>query len=119
MFKGAIVVLIGLLLAFIAINQFSEPPMPESVIDDSSPLAWSTPRLYEDSSPLSDLGGYTRSCSKSADQQTLEIQIDDPESSSFVVEDFAPGTYQCAIKARNDNGGESALSNVVTRTITH
>jgi len=116
--KSAIAILIGLSLGFVAIIYFMGSTPPGLSIQDSSPLAWSAPEKYEDNSPLTDdLSGYKIYCWNTASQLILEIEVDDPESSSFEVENFAPGTYQCAMKSISDHGGESALSNVVTRTI--
>jgi hypothetical protein len=115
--KGTIVLLIGLVLGIVAFRHFMSDPVPESLVYDSSPLAWSVPEQYEDDSPLTDLSQYRIYCWNANKQRTLVIEVDDPDSSSFDVENFAPGSYQCAIKAVSEKGGESALSNVVIRKI--
>ncbi len=114
---GTIAALIGLSLSLAAVNYFMDTPSSQVFIDDATPLSWSAPQRHEDNSAFTDLSGYTIYCWNSANQKILEFEVDDPESSRFEVENFAPGTYQCAIKARSEHGGESALSNVVTRTI--
>jgi len=115
--KGAIAGLIVLLLGFVIVNHFIDPLVLEPPFENSDPLAWSHPDQLVDGSPMTDLSGYTIFCWNSANQQTLEIEVDDPLESSFEVKNFAPGTYQCAVKASSATSGDSALSNVVTRTI--
>ena len=117
MLKRAILAIIGLSLGSLAVYQFLHPSTPVWSIDDSSPLAWIPPEQFEDSSPLMDLTGFKIYCWNSANQEVFEIQVDDPQVSSFEVTNFEPGTYQCAIRAVSETGGESALSNVVTRTV--
>jgi len=115
--KWTMVLLLGLMLGVVAVYHFMYDPVPESFVYDSSPLAWSAPEQYEDDSPLTDLSEYKIYCWNATKQRTLVIEVDDPESTTFDVENFAPGTYQCAMKAVSEQGGESGLSNVVTRII--
>jgi len=114
---GTIVLLLGLMLGVVAVNHLMYDPIPESFVYNSSPLAWSAPERYEDDSPLTDLSEYKIYCWNAVNQRTLVIDVNDPGSSTVDVENFAPGTYQCAVKAVNEQGAESALSNVVTRII--
>jgi hypothetical protein len=117
LFKGTVAGLIGLLIVLVAMDHRMRTRVPVYSIDANGPLEWTAPDQLVDGSPLPDLTGYTIYCWNAANQQTLEIEIDDPESASFEMTNFEPGTYQCAINAVSETSGESVLSSVVTRTI--
>ena len=85
--------------------------------DGSASLSWTTPTENENNEPLSDLAGYNIHCWARDGQSTNTIYIDDPEITSYVIDELAPGSYYCAISAVNANGSESALSNTVAKTV--
>ena len=78
-------------------------------------LTWTAPTEDENNEPLIDLAGFNIHCW--TDQFTNSFHIDDPETTSYVIEDLAPGTYYCAVSAINADGLESVLSNLVTKTV--
>lgn len=80
-------------------------------------LSWDTPSEISDDSPLGSLAGYTIHCWNSINHLTEIIVIDDPEITSLELRDLSPGTYQCAVAAIDAGGHQSALSNVVSRTV--
>ena len=85
--------------------------------DGSTSLSWTTPTENENNEPLTDLAGYNIHCWAGAGQFTITIHVDDPATTSHVIENLSPGTYYCAISALNTDGRESALSNVVAKTV--
>lgn len=85
--------------------------------DESTTLAWTAPTENENNEPLVDLAGYEIHCWAGERKYTNTIEVNDPEVTSYSIEGFEPGTYNCAISAVNADGDVSALSNVVAKTI--
>ena len=85
--------------------------------DDSTTLSWAAPTGNENNNSLTDLAGYNIYCWAGPDQYTNTIHIDDPATTSYAIEGFAPGTYHCAISTINADGKESVLSNVVAKSV--
>ena len=80
-------------------------------------LSWTAPTENENDESLTDLAGYVIHCWAKAGQYTDTFHVDDPASTSFVIEGLASGTYYCAISAVNVDGRESVLSNVVAKIV--
>ena len=80
-------------------------------------LSWTQPLETEGDEELLDLAGYNIHCWGGAGRYTIQVHIDDPSVTHFAMEGLPPGRYQCAVSAYTQDGLESALSNVVTRTI--
>ncbi len=80
-------------------------------------LSWTAPTENENGEPLTDLAGYNIHCWAGASQFTITIHVDDPATTSYVIEDLSSGTYYCAVSAVNKDGRESALSNMVAKTV--
>ena len=80
-------------------------------------LAWTAPTQNEHDEPLNDLAGYDIHCWADAGRYARTIHVNDPTTTSYVIEGLAPGTYSCAIVAINEDGDESALSNVVAKSV--
>ena len=85
--------------------------------DGSITLAWTAPVEYENDDSMTDLAGYKIHCWSGASQYTNTIQVGDPVTTSFVIEELPSGTYNCAVSAINADGSVSALSNVVAKSI--
>jgi len=80
-------------------------------------LSWTAPTENENNEPLTDLAGYNIHCWAEGGQYANTFYVDDPETTRYVIEELAPGMYLCAISAVNTDGLQSALSNVVTKTV--
>ena len=93
-----------LILAFLLSYQYVSEP------DRSAKLEWSA-------AASEDVASYDIHCWNGANQFTATIHVENPEATSYVIDDLAPGTYQCAITAIDSEGHESALSNLVTKTV--
>ena len=117
MFKGTVVGLLLLLMAWLAITNVVIDPQKGIMTRGDLELVWNTPTENADSSPLTDLAGYTIYCWNAEGHRTETIIIDDPAQTSFELEGLWPGTYQCAMSAIKSDGSQSALSNVVTRSV--
>ena len=91
----------------------------ESVLspDGRTTLAWTAPTENENNEPLIDLAGFIIHCWSETGKYTSTIYIDDPSTTSHEVENLWPGTYFCAVTGINEDGDESALSNVVAKMV--
>lgn len=116
-FKGTVAALILLLVAWMAVTNIVIDPNLGIMTRGDLELVWKTPAENADSSPLTDLAGYTIYCWNAEGHRTETIVIKDPAQTSFELEHLRPGTYQCAMSAISSNGSQSALSNVVTRSV--
>ena len=85
--------------------------------DATTILSWTAPTLDERNEPLTDLAGYNIHCWAEAGRYYTTIHVEDPALTSNVIHNLKPGTYLCAISAIDQDGGESALSNVVARSV--
>lgn len=117
MFKVTVVGLITLLMIWLTITNVVIDPEKGIMTRGDLELVWQTPTENDDSSPLTDLAGYTIYCWNAESHRTETIVINDPEQTSIELERLWPGTYQCAMSAVRTDGSQSALSNVVTRSI--
>lgn len=109
--------LILLLLVWLTITHVVIDPEKGIMTRGDLELTWQMPTENADSSPLTDLAGYTIYCWNAEGHRTETIVIDDPGQTSIELERLWPGTYQCAMSAVRSDGSQSALSNVVTRSI--
>lgn len=106
-----------LLVVWLAITNFVVDPQKGIMTRGDLELVWQTPTENADSSPLTDLAGYTIYCWNAEGHRTETIFIEDPSQTSIELERLWPGTYQCAMSAVRSDGSQSALSNVVTRSV--
>lgn len=82
-------------------------------------LVWEIPQQRVDGTPLhpSELNGYRILYGTRADQLTQTLQIKDPYAAEQRFENLPKNTYYFSILAIDDQGNESALSNVVEATL--
>ena len=106
-----LLIVLGLVLAYAVYDQ----SLPQS--DDLTALSWTQPLETEGDEELTNLAGYNIHCWGGAGRYTVQVHIDDPSVTDFAMQGLPPGRYQCAVSAYTQDGLESALSNVVTRTI--
>jgi fibronectin type III domain protein len=92
----------------------SSTPAPSS---GAATLSWAAPDQNTDGSALTNLAGYRIYFGTSADTLNQVIDISNVGVTTYVVDDLTSGTYYFSIRAYNTMGVESALSNVVTDTI--
>src|SRR3984885_9367706 len=81
-------------------------------------LSWAAPDENTDGSALTNLAGYRIYFGTSADALDQVIDIPSVGITTYVVDDLNSGTYYFSIRAYNTVGAESALSNIVSDTIT-
>ena len=80
-------------------------------------LSWQPPTTNTDGSALTDLSGFVISYGTSPGSLTQQVTISNPGTTSYTVTGLATGTWYFAIDATASNGTHSALSNVVSDTI--
>jgi hypothetical protein len=81
-------------------------------------LAWQPPTENADGSALTDLSGYNIYVGTiSNNYEYMEVRLDNPGLTAYVVENLEPGTYYFAATAFNSSGVESAFSGEVVRTV--
>jgi hypothetical protein len=80
-------------------------------------LSWAAPDENTDGSALTNLAGYRIYYGTSADALDQVIDIPSVGITTYVLDDLTAGTYYFSIRAYNALGAESALSNVVSDTI--
>ena len=80
-------------------------------------LSWEAPTTYTNGAALTNLGGYRIYYGTSADNLSQTIQLSGVGMQTYVIDNLGGGTWFFAIKAITNNGLESALSDVVSKTI--
>jgi hypothetical protein len=80
-------------------------------------LSWQAPTTNTDGAALTDLAGYRIYFGMNADDLTQTVQLTGLGLQTYVIDDLGLGTWYFAIKAVTSAGAESALSDVVSKTI--
>jgi len=80
-------------------------------------LTWTPPTTNEDGTPLVDLAGYKIYYGTASRSYPNSITIANPGITSYVIDNLASGTYYFAATAFNYSGGESDVSNEVSKVI--
>jgi len=80
-------------------------------------LHWEVPVENTNGTPLTDLQGYTIVYGTSPETLNKWVQIADIGTTSYALSDLSPGTWYFAVLSYTASGVNSALSNVVSKTI--
>lgn len=80
-------------------------------------LDWQPPTQNEDGTALTDLAGYKLYYGKNSGTYQNEVVIDNPGTTSYVVDNLLPDTYYFAATAFNNAGVESSFSAEAVRTV--
>jgi len=80
-------------------------------------LSWQAPTTNTDGAALTDLAGYRIYYGMNADDLTQTVQLTSVGLQTYVIEDLGSGAWYFAVKAVTGTGVESALSDVVSKTI--
>jgi len=80
-------------------------------------LSWQAPTTNTDGAALTDLAGYRIYYGMNADDLTQTVQLTGLGLQTYVIDDLGSGTWYFAIKAVTSTSVESALSDVVSKTI--
>ena len=85
--------------------------------DLSTTLSWTAPTENEDGSTLTDLAGYKIYWGTTPGVYTNSVTIDTPGTTTYLVDNLSPGTYQFVATAFNAAGVESRYSGAATKTL--
>jgi uncharacterized lipoprotein NlpE involved in copper resistance len=80
-------------------------------------LSWEAPTTTTSGSALTDLAGYRIYYGISASDLSQSIQLNTVGVQTYVIDNLGQGTWYFAIKAVTTVGVESALSDIVSKTI--
>lgn len=80
-------------------------------------LSWDAPTTTTTGSALTDLAGYRIYYGINAGDLSQTVQLNTTGVQTYVIDNLGQGTWYFAIKAVTASGVESALSDVVTKTI--
>ena len=80
-------------------------------------LSWAAPTQNADGSPLTDLAGYKIYYGTNSGIYDHEISIDNPGTTTYLVENLVPNTYYFAATSLNSAGVESEYSGEAVRTV--
>jgi hypothetical protein len=95
-------------------SQSTPPPAPTV---GAATLSWAAPDQNTDGSALTNLAGYRIYYGTSANALDQVIDIKSVGLTAYVIDNLTAGTYYFSIRAYNSVGMESALSNIVSDTI--
>ena len=98
----------------------SAPAVPSEPPAASGPnvaLSWDVPTQTVDGQTLQNLSGYRIHYGTNQNALVNSIEVSSAGANTFTVQSLKPGTYYFAVRAITADGGESALSNVVSRVI--
>ena len=109
--------LAALVLGFIAGRYSNSVMAPGPQPAGSATLTWVAPTQNVNDSPLTDLAGFVIRCWSQSGQLTETRYSDDPLATTYTIDNLVPGIYHCAVSAVNEDGDESALSNVVANIV--
>ncbi len=115
--KWLVIVLPALLLAYFAFDKIELSSQRQEEIAGSATISWSAPTENEDNGPLTDLTGYVLHYGTDAGQLSNTIIINNPQTTSYEVENLSPGTYYFALTAVNTDGLESTMSNMIVKEV--
>jgi len=92
----------------------TSPPPPPS---GNATLSWQAPTTNTDGAALTDLAGYRIYYGTSAGNLSDTIQLTGVGLQTYVIDNLASGTWYFAVTAVASTGVESALSDIVSKTI--
>ena len=83
----------------------------------STTLSWTAPTQNEDGTTLEDLAGYKIYWGTTPGNYTNSATIDTIGTTTYVVENLSPGTYEFVATAYNASGVESRYSSPATKVL--
>ncbi len=102
-----------------------EPPPPPPPVEPPPPpeptgtalLSWHPPTEREDGSPLINLAGYRVFYGQDSEDLDIVVELDNPGLTSYLIEYLDLGTWYFSMTALDDEGRESAPSDIASKTI--
>lgn len=92
-------------------------PTSTSPTSGSATLSWDAPTSDTNGQPLTNLAGYRIYYGESQTALNETVNLSGTGLQTYVIDNLQAGTWYFAVKAVNNLGVESALSNIVSKTI--
>lgn len=89
----------------------------EGTVKGAATLSWVAPTQRIDGTPLQNLAGYTIAYGRMSGVYDYKIDVANPGTTTYVVENLVPGDWYFSLKAYDTAGLESELSNEAHRHI--
>ena len=86
-------------------------------VPNTATLSWDAPTTTTSGQALSDLAGYRIYYGPKAEDLTQTVTLAGVGLQTYMIDNLGQGTWYFAIKAVTSRGVESALSNIVSKTI--
>jgi len=83
----------------------------------SATLSWTPPTRNTDGSTLTNLAGYRIVYGNSPGSLNKTVQVANPGTSRYVVDNLATGTWYFSVRAYSTSGAESNTSNTASKTV--
>jgi hypothetical protein len=83
----------------------------------SATLSWTPPTRNTDGSTLTNLAGYRIVYGNSPGSLNKTVQVANPGTMRYVVENLAAGTWYFSVRAYSTSGAESNTSNTASKTV--
>ena len=80
-------------------------------------LSWEAPTTNTSGGPLTNLSGYRIYYGTDKSDLSQTVSLDTVGMQTYVIDNLGSGTWFFAIKAVTNTGAESALSDIVSKTI--
>jgi hypothetical protein len=80
-------------------------------------LTWTPPTQNTDGTALTNLAGYRIHWGRASGQLTESAQLAEPAATTYTVRNLSLGEWFFGVRAYTTQGAESALSNIVAKTI--
>jgi len=107
----------GSLSAALAAFTITVAAAPGTPTVGSATLRWTAPTQNTDGSAITNLTGYVIEYGTSQGALSQTVNISNPATTSYTVQNLGSGTWYFALSSVNATGATSALSSVVSKTI--
>jgi hypothetical protein len=102
-------------LAAFTITVAAAPTPPTT--QGTATLSWVAPTQNTNGTAITSLSGYTIAYGNSATSLSQSVNISNPATTTYTVQNLGTGTWYFAVSAVESDGTSSALSTVVSKTI--
>lgn len=85
--------------------------------DDTAVLSWTPPTENTNGTTLTNLAGYRIVYGTSPTALTQIVELREPGTSRYTIEDLTAGTWHFAVRVFSSTGAESVNSNTTSKTI--
>jgi len=102
-------------LAAFSITVAAAPAPPQT--EGTATLKWAAPTTNTNGTPITNLAGYLVAYGMSSSSLSQTVNINNPATLSYTVQNLGQGTWYFAVSSVLSDGTSSSLSAVVSKTI--